>query len=154
MFTKLFHKDVFVPEGAQEVCEKYQKAFKGYCFSRHFQEHLDNQDCEDRSHTYLRDAIDKCLKSIKDGPQRAFEIELGKGYREFGESGWFLTKYCIRIPYDSTQDLVVAIRPKYRGAAVVDNVVVTAWINSKNDSHITLDKSKYCDLEEWNIANY
>lgn len=153
MFVKLFHKDVFMPEGAQDVCKQYQKSLNSYSFSRHFQEHLDNQEQEDRSHKYLSAVIDECLKSVKATPQQAFEVELGKSYRVFGESGWFLTKYCIRIPYDATQDLVVAIRPKYDGSKVIDNTIVTAWLNSNGDHHFTLDKTKYCDLEEWNISN-
>jgi hypothetical protein len=150
MFTKLFHKELFVPEGAKKACKMLQvTGFKKYQFSRHFEEHLQNQVVEDRSHTYLKDVVVKCLNSLPDNPQEVFEIELGKDFHFFKASGWFVTKYCCRIPYSDTQDLVVAIRPVYENGRVVNNLIVTAWMNHKTDHHYTLDKSKYCSKEEW-----
>lgn len=149
MFSRLFHKDVFVPNGVQEICKKYQKNFKSYFLSKHFQEHIDNQATEDRSHTYLPDIIKECLDSIKDIQRECFEIELSKDYHFFGKSGWFITKYCCRIPYDNSQDLVIAIRPQYKNGIIVDNMVVTAWLNAHDDNHYTLDKTKYCSKEDW-----
>ena len=149
MFTKLFHKDVFIPEGVSEVCEQLQKTLTSYIFSNHFQEHLTNQVIEDRSHKYLKDVVVECLNSLVNTQREVFEVELGKDYHFFGKSGWFVTKYCCRIPYNDSQDLVVAIRPQYNKDAIVGNMVVTAWMNHRTDKHFTLDGSKYCSKRDW-----
>lgn len=144
MFSKLFHKDVFMPEGVNDICKNYQKAtISKYFLSKHFQEHLNNQATEDRSHTYLGDIVKECLESLKTAQRDVFEVELSKDYHFFKKSGWFVTKYCCRIPYSADEDLVVAIRPQYEDGEVVDNMIVTAWINSNTDHHYTLDDSKY-----------
>ena len=149
MYTKLFHKDVFFPAGAEVACDSLQYCLKNYTLSKHLEEHLANQVIEDRSHKYLKDVIIECLNSLRTNHQDVFEIELGKDYHFFGVSGWFVTKYCCRIPYSDTQDLVVAIRPQYKGNKVVDNLIVTAWMNHHTDSHKTLDASKYTSKDEW-----
>lgn len=153
MFTKLFHKDCFLPEGTEEVCKDLQKGLTSYVFSKHFEEHLQNQELEDRSHSYLREAVTKCLNTLKDNPRDVFEVELGKDYHFFGQAGWFVTKYCCRIPYSPTQDLVVAIRPQYNGTVLVGNLIVTAWMNHHTDNHYTLDESKYTSRDMWNRIN-
>lgn len=155
MGTLLFHKDVYMPDAAQGVAKRAQGQMSSFRYSAHFEEHLDNQMCEDRSHTYLRDAIEGCLKWLKDNPQESFEIELTQDSSRFGNSDWVLTKFCCRIPYDGTQDLVVAIRPTFtigRGTKATGFMVVTAWMNSHTDNHYTLDRSKYCSEDDWNRA--
>ena len=47
-------------------------------------------------------------------------------------------KAVIRLPYDSKFDVVLAIIPDFNVATVK-----TLWLNESNDSHFTLDKSKY-----------
>ena len=148
MYSKLFHKDVYMPLAAADNSKAIQKTLSSYYFSKHFKEHLEN--CfEDRSHKYLADIVTECLDSLKDTQRDVFEVELSKDYHFFGQSGWFITKYCCRIPYSYDQDLVVAIRPQYRDGKIVNNMIVTAWLNNKNDSHRTLDGSKYCSQYEW-----
>ena len=149
MFSKLFHKDVFIPNGTKEVCKNLQKTLTKYYFSKHFSDHL-NEEIKDRSHKYLRDIVIECLDSLKDVQRDIFEVELSKDFHYFKKSGWFVTKYCCRIPYSSTQDLVVAIRPQYKDGVVVDNMIVTAWLNQNTDHHYTLDETKYCSKEDWN----
>ena len=149
MFTKLFHKNIFLPAGSEETCKNLQKRLNTYTFSTHFQEHLQNQVVEDRSHTYLKDVVIECLDSLKDNQRDVFEVEVGKDYHFFKKPGWFITKYCCRIPYSPTQDLVVAIRPQYQDGKHVGNLIVTAWMNHHHDNHYTLDPSKYCSKEEW-----
>lgn len=150
MYSLLFHKKCFLPSGVEEICKNYQKAVSNnYFLSQHFKDHINNQLTEDRSHTYLGQIIEKCLNSLKDEQREVFEVELGKDYHFFGMSGWFITKYCCRIPYNDKQDLVVAIRPQYKDGKIVGNMIVTAWMNSHDDNHYTLDKSKYCSQEKW-----
>ena len=141
---KLFHKDVFIPDGVEAVCHSLQKRLLKYFFSRHFSEHLDNQLVEDRSHRYLRDVVVECVESLKNIQRDVFEVEL-----TYDGTAWTVTKYCCRIPYDDSQDLVVAIRPQYVGNKVVNNMVVTAWMNSHTDNHYTLDGTKYCSKQSW-----
>ena len=156
MFSLLFHSDVFVPDGIQEQVAKIQRNMKAYNLSLHFQEHLNNQLTEDRSHTYFRNAVMNSLNQMISNDRvtrKAFEIELSKDYRFFGRPGFFVTKYCIRIPYDNQTDLVIVIRPKWNKEKgnydENNNLVATAWLNNKNDNHYTLDETKYCSEEEW-----
>ena len=149
MFSKLFHSDVFIPKGVSQSCINLQKKITHYYFSKHFEEHIKNQLVEDRSHTYMIDVITKCLDSLKQTQQPVFEVELSKDYHYFKVRGWVITKYCCRIPYNNSQDLVVAIRPQYNNLTVKDNFIVTAWMNSKTDNHKTLDTSKYCSKTDW-----
>ena len=152
MFSKLFHKDVYMPKSVAESAKNCQAHFSGYVLTQHLQEHLDAMD-KNRSHNYLREALVKCLETIKDNPQEAFEVELSKDYHLFKKSGWFVTKYCIRIPYDDKQDIVVSIRPYYdaeKNKFISNkNRVITAWLNDNKDDHVTLDSSKYCSKQEW-----
>lgn len=154
MVSLLFHKDVFMLKSAQEISMEYQKLLNKYFLSKHFQEHIDNQYTEDRSHTYLPDVIKQCLDSLKETPREVFEVELSKDSNFFGRDGWFVTKYCCRIPYDNFQDLVVAIRPVYKKDKIVNNMVVTAWMNAKNDHHHTLNTDKYCSKEKWKNKDF
>jgi len=142
--VKLFHKDVFIPAGVNSICNDLQKRLFRYFFSRHFREHLENQLIEDRSHTYLKDVVIKCVESLKNTPREVFEVEL-----TYNDGAWDVTKYCCRIPYDSSQDLVVAIRPQFIDGKLVNNMIVTAWMNSHTDNHYTLDDTKYCSKYSW-----
>ena len=156
MYSILFHSDVFVPQGAQEQVLNLQKIMKSYFLSKHFQEHLDNQEIEDRSHKYFKNVVINNLNEmISDSRtlRKAFEIELSKDYHFFKKSGWFVTKFCIRLSYSQIEDLVVVLRPQYKETNVVDFMVVTAWINDNRDNHKTLDTTKYCSKEKWDEIN-
>lgn len=160
MFSLLFHKDVFMPEDASKVAIQLNQKMTGYFLSNHFEEHLNNQDTEDRSHKYFRNAVLNCLNEMCSKDRRMlipFEVELSKDYHFFGVSGWFVTKYCVRIPYDLKSDLVVVIRPQWnkekKAFDLSNNMVVTAWINHKDDAHFTLDDSKYCSKNKWLSCN-
>lgn len=156
MFSLLFHKDVFIPNGVQKIVCDLQFHMKGYFLSKHLEEHLNNQSIEDRSHKYFRNYVINTLNEMASGSapiREAFEIELSKDYHFFGKAGWFVTKYCIRAPYDSKTDLVIVIRPQWdkenQKYDFTKNMVVTAWLNHKDDAHYTLDDSKYCNEEKW-----
>ena len=151
MFSKLFHKDVYMPDGIEEKLALAQSAFSEYTLSRHFKQHLVNR--ENRSHDYLGKVVIECLEKLKKTRFEAFEIEYSKDFYTFGKSGWFVTKYCVRIPYDQNTDLVVVVQPKWDKSKgqydSKDNLIRTAWLNNKRDAHCTLDSSKYCDKESW-----
>lgn len=152
MLVKLFHKDVFFPIGLKESIVSFEKSFDGYILSRHLQEHL-NDNNKDRSHDYLKNALIKCLATLKTNPQQPFEVELSKDLDFFGNNEWFVTKYCVRVPYDDREDIVIAIRPYYgkNKHCYNDNrnKVITAWMNAKHDDHFTLGTAKYCSAKEW-----
>ena len=156
MYSILLHTDVFCPEEAQNAVLDLQKHMKDYFLSNHFKEHLDNQETEDRSHTYFKNAVINNLNEMISDSRRltkAFEIELSKDYHFFNKPGWFVTKYCIRLPYSYSHDLVVVIRPQWdkvnQKYDASKNMIVTAWINHNKDDHKTLDSSKYCSKENW-----
>lgn len=155
MFSILCHKDVFMPNEVQSTARNLQQNITGYTYSMHMKQHL--QEREDRSHDYFNKIVSDCLETLKYQQREVFEVELSKDYYYFGKSGWFITKYCCRIPYNASQDLVVAIRPYYdKKTKEIDfskNKIVTAWLNAKNDNHITVDKNNYCSLENWNRIN-
>lgn len=160
MYSVLFHKDVFMPEGVQDTVHLLQEKMTGYFLSKHFEEHLNNQDTEDRSHTYFRDCVMTSLNKMLSSERvirDAFEVELSKDYHYFGRPGYFVTKYCIRIPYDADCDLVVVIRPQWNKDKAKfemnNNMIVTAWLNNNKDNHYTLDESKYCDEISWKAKN-
>ena len=147
MYSKLFHKDVFMPEGIREKSEFLQKSNSGFVFSRHFIERCSAR--EDRSHDYFLSEVARCLETLASRPREAFEVEFGKDYHYFGEPGWHILKICVRIPYGANQDVCVALSPNYREGKPSELFVRTAWLNSAEDSHYTLDRSKYCDEDEW-----
>ena len=137
-----------------------QKKMKGYYLSKHFQEHLDNQDNEDRSHRYFRNFVINTLNEMCSDSRPLiypFEVEVSKDFHFFGKSGWFVTKFCIRLPYKTNEDLVVVIRPRWNKETRdydYDNfMITTAWLNHKDDFHTTLDTDKYTDVGGWALAN-
>lgn len=152
MFSKLFHVDCFIPDGVQEKVFTFQKQHTVFEFTKHLLERLESEE-KDRSHNYNKETVLKCLNSLKDNPKTAFEVELSKDFHYFGKPGWFITKYCVRIPIEGSDEiLAVSLRPQYdKAEKKYTNTckVVTAWINAKNDNHYTLDKSKYCDKLTW-----
>ena len=49
-----------------------------------------------------------------------------------------LVKVLYRVPYNETHDMLLAVMPNE------GFFVKTAWLNSKKDTHKTLDRSQYC----------
>lgn len=160
MFSLLLHKDVFLPDEFKHSVIRLQAKMKSYYLSRHLQEHLDNQDNENRSHRYFRNFVVNTLNEMCSNSRRLvspFEVEVSKDFHFFGKPGWFVTKFCIRLPYKINEDLVIVVRPRWdKNAKDYDYnnfMITTAWLNSKDDSHKTLDANKYADLAEWAFAN-
>lgn len=54
----------------------------------------------------------------------------------------FTEKVVYRIPYTETKDMVIVVIPS-------SGRVKTVWINVRNDTHTTLDESKYWTLEKF-----
>ena len=156
MFSILFHKDVFIPEDAKNQVVSLQRKMKSYFLSSHFKNHLDNQDKEDRSHTYFKNFVINILNEQASNNYKvysAFEVEYSKDYHMFKKSGWFVTKFCIRVPYKQDEDIAFVFRPMYKNGEITNFMVVTAWINHNKDNHATLDTTKYCSKEMWEKKN-
>ena len=157
METKLFHKDVFYPEEFKLVVNQMQQQFFGYKLSKHLEDHIkDNETTFDRKHDYTKEEVLSRLDTIKGNPREVFEIEVSRDKKEFRTDEWVLTKFCIRIPFDDKNDMCVAIRPEYDKSSSFYRwgfLIVTIWINSNEDSHTTLDGTKYCSKAEWEKLN-
>lgn len=148
----LFHKDCYLPSGAQEGALSFQRGIKELVLSNHVIEHAMDPH-KDRSHQYSLDKLQEALKQVIASEHEAFEIELGKNFYKYGP-GWVITKVCIRVPYSDNQDACLSLRPyfnketkKYESGKAL---VVTCWLNCESDSHFTLDASKYCTQQRWN----
>ena len=156
MFSLLLHKDVFLPDDIKQKVIALEQKMHFYKISGHLYEHLNNQDTEDRSHTYFKNAVLNYLREMCSSSRpivEPFQVEISKDFGYFGKKGWFVTKYCIRLPFRQNEDLVIVIRPKWdKRKSTYDLwnfLIVTAWINHKDDSHTTLDASKYCTEEDF-----
>ena len=138
----LLHKDICIPDKFKNISMNLQKKLDTFTYSKHMLEHLTDLT-PDRSHRYFngditRDDIDKLILSLNKVQREVFEVELTYKYDK-----WMVTKYCCRIPFTDSQDLVVAIRPRKDMS-----LVVTAWLNSVEDKHFTLDESKYISKKD------
>lgn len=145
MKNKLLHKDVFMFEKVNNVVCKLESLIKNYELTKHMEEHLTTD--EDRSHCIDRELFNKALEYIRTNEVKPFEVEISYGQN----NKLYVTKYCCRVPYSEKQDISVVFRPfiednKY----VIKNVkVITAYVNSNEDLHNTLDISKYASEEEF-----
>ncbi len=51
-----------------------------------------------------------------------------------------ISKVVLRIAFDKRQDMVLVLKPYFDKKKAT---VITFWLNSKQDKHSTLDKTKY-----------
>ena len=138
MNKRLLHKDVFMPGIIIKAVNSLINNFKSYYFSKHLKDRLADTN-KDRSHNYLESSILKTLNNIKESAKDIFEVELTEINNK-----WYVTKYCFRADLNNKEDIVIAIRPQLdNGHYIYNDLIVTAWINSRDDSHQTLDFSKY-----------
>ena len=80
----------------------------------------------------------------------AFEVEMTQFDKP--TSHWLITKICLRTRYSPTQDVCLSIRtyrdPITKKYSPSKALIVTAWLNHRNDAHTTLDESKYVKEED------
>lgn len=128
---KLLHIEKHIPENVLKIVRMLQGKIdmNKMVLSRHIQEHLDGGD---RKHGYNKEGLFEALTSLKGIPIDPFEVEVDVT----APNKFFVTKYVVRIPYDTYRDISVSIR---------GNKVITAWLNDIEDIHHTLDLSKYDD---------
>lgn len=147
MNTILLHKDVYMPKWIQSIVDFKLSKYKKFTLSKHVKDHaiLD----EDRSHGYTLAKLNEALTNALGKSFEAFEVELTQ---YDNEQKWIVSKICIRIPYSTTQEACISIRPyKDPNTGIRDTTnafIVTAWLNSVKDEHFTLEASKYFDKDE------
>lgn len=146
--TILLHKDIYIPSWVQPSVGKILSQYRSYALSKHVLGHAANDG--DRSHGYTLGKLNQALAKALGKRFEAFEVELSR----FNPSHkWVVTKVCIRIPYNDNQDACLSIRTyKDRQTNKLDfskALIVTAWLNSKEDSHTTLDMGKYASKDDY-----
>ena len=112
----LFHKEIGFPKSAESL---YGRKFK-LTYSNHAK-----RSVLDDKHGI----IDKPPLNLEITKDNLIELEL---------TGGLISKAVIRLPYDKTRDVVIAIIPDYNIA-----IVKTLWFNLTSDIHKTLNKSLY-----------
>lgn len=117
----LYHKEVFWKDSFDK--EAMLLVYSVEKMSFHLLQHLNNAD---EKHEYTVKGLLKALYEIKTNNNGyLFEVE---------EENGRVTKAVYRTKYDDRKDICIVIRK---------GIIVTAWINYKNDNHFTLDKTKY-----------
>ena len=118
----LFHKSIYwIP---QFDIQSKQLLLSVKRLSNHLYDHIENSDKPryDVSIEHLYNIVQGlCSQDI-----HPFEVEVDCNNK--------VVKTVIRTPYDDNRDISIVIRYGY---------IVSAWLNDKNDNHISLDRSKY-----------
>lgn len=111
----LFHRDVLMPPAlVAQACKRFALTFSGHA----------KVACR-------TDRYGVIIPPTSINPQAAqlIEVEAVKDV---------VVKAVIRIPHDSTRDLIIVYVPDGETA-----MVKTLWFNLNSDKHYTLDKSRY-----------
>lgn len=89
---------------------------------------------------FTRHALYACLNDRYEMIQPPASVAIAPGQIiEADTDGVEIYKIVLRVPYNPTFDLCIALFPNLNG----DSLVKTCWLNEKKDAHSTLDKSKY-----------
>lgn len=126
-YDYLLHKDVWMPQNTKDVAKKLQKRLDVNVFSKHLVDHLKNKD---RKHNYTSSDIYNTIKRLTINPVEPFEVGIN---REYGKL--HIKKYCVRTYLNNTTDIIIVISDT--------GTIITSYLNDKNDSHTTLDTSRY-----------
>ena len=118
----LFHKSIYwIP---QFDIQSKQLLLSVKRLSNHLYDHIENSDKPryDISIERLYNIVQGlCRQDI-----HPFEVEVDCDNK--------VVKTVIRTSYDDNRDISIVIRYGY---------IVSGWLNDKNDSHVSLDRSKY-----------
>ena len=120
--THLYHREVFWNDSFDRDSAKLIKYV--YRLSRHLKEYLEEDNTERRN--FDLDGIMGTVEYLKTMDSvESFEVETENG---------FLTKCVVRVSYNKRKDICIVFRK---------GLIVTAWLCNKDDTHKTLDKTKY-----------
>ena len=127
---KLYHKEVFWKKYFDREAIKLAEKITETELSFHIKnERMKNPD---KKHPYDFNGLVKAIERIKNNEAYIFEVEV------MAETG-IISKAVYRVSYDNDNDISVVIRRDRNRI-----FIVTAWVNSKEDIHKTLDKKNYC----------
>ena len=131
--VKLWHTEVYMPKECLVQVKKQKKMLidNGYTKSLHIITDRLNNSKFDHKHDYNSKQLESAIFRMVYSDVEPFEVETTNSK---------VTKYVIRIEFDDLRDISIVVR---------GNVIITAWINYKDDKHYTLDKSKYAKKEDW-----
>lgn len=128
---QLYHSEVFMPQNLVNQSLIMMKRARVARFSAHVIDWIRGFNSESTlrqyKHRYTETALRNALENISLNRPNPFEVGVENGY---------VVKYAVRVSLDADNDISVII-----GA---NGVVRTAWINSKEDTHKTLNTEKYC----------
>ena len=122
MKAKLYHREVFWKSNFDTKAKKLLDG--NIILSEHIWEHI--EDNSNPKYAYDFDTLCECVESI-------VGMDTIKPYEVEVENNLYVSKFCIRIPYDH-RDISLVFRK---------GLLVTAWLNNRDDLHSTLDVNKY-----------
>lgn len=127
--NELYHIDVYMPEDFILQAKEHQSSIRKVLFSKHLQNHLNGSDFK---HDISETKLIFCIRNLILKPVKPFEVEALDGK---------VLKYVVRVPYDEQRDIsIVILREKNTSESPL---IKTAWLNFKDDSHCTLNYTKY-----------
>lgn len=120
---KLYHKDIYLPEKFEPASLR----IINFTFSKHLKKRLENPP--DEKHKISKAKLINAISDIKKGKYILIEVEANDDS---------VMKAVFRTEYNSDKDITIVFRW---------GIVVIAWLNSKSDTHTTLDRYKYTEKE-------
>lgn len=132
----LYHNEIYMPSEIKAGAAKLMsKAYRAR-FSRHLKDWLSGNNDESTLRKYKHRCSEGDIKAallrISRVKPEPFEVEVD-------DNGQVL-KYAVRQPLDSDNDITVVVD--------VNGVVRTAWVNSNEDIHRTLNPANYVSPEK------
>lgn len=120
----LYHRDCFWQNSFYNRMKRDLMNEEYMVLSNHLESYFKNRT---RSHEIDRDRLIRCVMNIFYNRRwnELFEVEIEDGR---------IVKAVVRTNYNKTQDICIVFRK---------GLVVTAWLNDREDKHPTLDKKKY-----------
>ena len=115
-----YHEDFFMPEGIQDECIRLCRQNTPHRFTYHV---LKNLKKRDKSHAIK--GGEKRLKKLL----RKLELNWVKPFEVYADKDKHPKKYAMRIEMSESEDVIFVLS---------DRVVITYYINNKNDPHHTL----------------
>lgn len=131
---RLYHKDVFMPNGLSDKALQYTHSF--FRLSNHLLEHFNSPDIK---HFITEKDLYNSMKKVETEEFKPFEIETDMKGR--------VTKFVVRVPYNDKTDISIVYGVRNKNDEEF-HMIRTAWLNDANDTHTTLDASKYLQKME------
>lgn len=124
----LLHSSIYMPKYFKSIAINQQRRLKDCSISNHFKtDHsIENRDFK---HNISEVELISLVNSLAYKPVEPFEIEISKDNGKV-----ILSKQVIRVNYKDNNDVSIVLR---------GNKIITAWLNKRDDVHLSLDTNKY-----------